>query len=657
MCGIVGYIGTKNAATVLIDGLRSLEYRGYDSAGIAVIDKRKRLFLLKRAGKLKALADCLIGRHVSGHLGIGHTRWATHGEPNEANAHPHYGNTLKFLIVHNGIIENYQELKQTLKKQGHRFTSETDTEVIAHLVEKLYKGDLHKAVCKAIKFLKGSFALGVISLKEPDVLVAARKDSPLIIGIGKNENFIASDVPAILNHTREIIYLDNDEVAKITSESVVIYNSKSETVKKKRVLIGWDTASAERAGFPHFMIKEINEQPEVIKRILSHRVRNNKIMFENIGLSEAKLKKINDIQIVACGTAYHAGLCGKYILEKLLNLPINVDTSSEFRYRNQIIVKDKTLIIPVSQSGETADTLASLRAAKEKGAKVISICNIVGSSIARESDGVIYTLAGPEIAVASTKAYTAQLATFYLLAIYLGQLKNTISQRKAKELLEQISQIPELMRQTLKDKKKVQKVSSEYVQRYHHRLAEQFKFLEDDIVEFKDPEKALALAEKWAKKSHSTYGRRFGDFPFLYLGRNVNYPSALEGALKLKEITYISAEGYAAGEMKHGPIALIDEFPLVVCITPQSNVYDKMLSNIREIKARKGTVLAVATEGDKEIRKKDYSDYVLDIPKVDEFFSPLLVALPLQLLAYYIAVELGCDVDQPRNLAKSVTVE
>lgn len=657
MCGIVGYIGNKNAATVLIDGLRSLEYRGYDSAGIAIIDKRKRLFLLKRAGKLKMLADCLNDRHVSGHIGIGHTRWATHGAPNEVNAHPHYGNTLKFLVVHNGIIENYQELKQSLKKQGHRFTSETDTEVIAHLIEKLYKDDLHKAVCKAVKFLKGSFAIGVISLKEPDVLVAARKDSPLIIGIGKNENFVASDVPAILSQTREIIYLDNDEVARITSDSVVICDQNAKIVKKKRVSINWDAASAERAGFPHFMIKEINEQPDVIKQILCQRVKNNKIVFENIGLSEAKLKKIDDIQIVACGTAYHAGLCGKYILEKLLKLPINVDTSSEFRYRDQIIVKDKTLIIPVSQSGETADTLASLRSAKEKGAKVLSICNTLGSSIARESDGVIYTLAGPEIAVASTKAYTAQLATFYLLGIYLARIKNTISREKEKELIKQISQIPELMRQGLKDKKKVQKISSDYVKRYHHRLAEQFKWLEDDVVEFKDPEKALVLAEKWAKISHSTYGRRFGDFPFLFLGRNVNYPSALEGALKLKEITYISAEGYAAGEMKHGPIALIDEFPLVVCITPQSSVYDKMLSNIREIKARKGIVLAIATQGDKEISKKDYSDYVLYIPKVDEFFSPLLVALPLQLLAYYIAVELGCDVDQPRNLAKSVTVE
>ena len=657
MCGIVGYIGNNNAATVLIDGLRSLEYRGYDSAGIAVINKKDKLFLVKRAGKLKALSDCLIDQPVFGHLGIGHTRWATHGEPNEVNAHPHCGNSMEFMVVHNGIIENHQELKNILKKQGHRFTSDTDTEVIAHLIEKLYKGDLHKTVCNTIKLLKGSFALGVISSKDPEVLIAARKDSPLIIGIGKNENYVASDVPAILSKTREIIYLDNDEVAKITKDKVIITDSKEQVVKRKKVTIAWDTASAEREGYPHFMIKEINEQPNVIKQILNHRIKNGKIVFENIGLSEAKLKNINDIQIVACGTAYHAGLCGKYILQKLLKMPINVDTSSEFRYRDQIIVKDKTLIIPVSQSGETADTLASLRSAKDKGAKIISICNIVGSSIARESDGVIYTLAGPEISVASTKAYTAQLATFYLLGFYLGKLKKTISPKQEKILLKQINQIPELMDQTLKDKKKVEKVSCEYVQSYHYRLAEQFKFLEDDIVQFKNPKKALTLAEKWAKKSHSAYGRRFGDFPFLYLGRNVNYPSALEGALKLKEITYISAEGYAAGEMKHGPIALIDEFPLVVCISPQSTVYDKMLSNIREIKARKGTVLSIATKGDKEIRKKDYSDHVLYIPEVDEFFSPLIVALPLQLLSYYIAVELDCDVDQPRNLAKSVTVE
>ncbi len=657
MCGIVGYIGNKNAATILIDGLRSLEYRGYDSAGIAIVDARKRLFLLKKEGKLKALSDCLINRHVSGHLGIGHTRWATHGEPNEVNAHPHYGNTRDFLVVHNGIIENHHELKLQLKKEGHKFSSQTDTEAIAHLIEKFYKGDLLSAVCRTISCLKGSFALGVICMHEPDVLIAARKDSPLIVGLGKGENFIASDVPAILSRTRDIIYLDNNEVARITQQDVQLFDVKCRQIKKKKVRINWNSDSAEKAGFAHFMIKEIEEQPQVMKRILSHRIKSKQVVFENIGISKTQLKNITNIQIVACGTAYHAGLCGKYILEKMLRIPINVDTSSEFRYREQIITKDKTLIIPVSQSGETADTLASLRAAKTRGAKILSICNVVGSSIARESDGVIYTLAGPEISVASTKAYTAQLMTFYLLALYLAKIKNTVTDKKITAYLNKVKKIPGLMEEILKQQKKVKKVAHEYVHRYHYRLAEQFKFLEDEIVQFQDSRKALEFAEKWARLSHSAYGKRFGDFPFLYLGRNVNYPSALEGALKLKEITYISAEGYAAGEMKHGPIALIDEFPLVVCISVKSAVYDKMLSNIREIKARKGTVLTIATKGDEEIRKKDYSNYIIEIPDIDEFFSPLLVALPLQLLAYFIAVGLGCDVDQPRNLAKSVTVE
>ncbi len=657
MCGIVGYIGDKNAATILVEGLRSLEYRGYDSAGIAIVDKRKRLYLLKKKGKFKALTDCLINRQVAGHLGIGHTRWATHGEPNEANAHPHYGNTCNFLVVHNGIIENHHELKLALKKDGHRFSSQTDTEVVAHLVEKFYKGDLLSAVCRTIGYLKGSFALGVICMHEPDILIAARKDSPLIVGLGKGENFIASDVPAILSRTRDIIYLDNNEIAKISKTQVKVVDLKGKEIKKKKVRITWNADSAEKAGYSHFMLKEIEEQPQVIERILRHRIKSKTVTFENINLSRAALKNITNIQIVACGTAYHAGLCGKYILEKMLQIPINVDTSSEFRYRQQIITKNKTLIILVSQSGETADTLASLRAAKEKGAKILSICNVVGSSIARESDGVIYTLAGPEISVASTKAYTAQLMTFYLLGLYLSGIKETITAKQLSRYLKEMEKIPDCMRDIIKNQKKVKKIAHEYVDRYHYRLAEQFKFLEDDIVQFKDPKKALELAEKWASLSHSAYGRRFGDFPFLYLGRNVNYPSALEGALKLKEITYISAEGYAAGEMKHGPIALIDEFPLVVCIATKSEVYEKMLSNIREIKARNGTVLSIATKGDKEIRKKEYSNYIIEIPEIDDFFSPLLVALPLQILAYQIAVGLGCDVDQPRNLAKSVTVE
>ncbi|MFH1459351.1 MAG: glutamine--fructose-6-phosphate transaminase (isomerizing) [Candidatus Omnitrophota bacterium] len=657
MCGIVGYIGNKNAAKILIDGLRSLEYRGYDSAGIAVLDREKHLYLKKKEGKLKVLSDILDKRITKGHLGIGHTRWATHGEPNEINAHPHFGNTQDFLIVHNGIIENHHELKITLSSEGHKFHSQTDTEVIPHLIEKFYKGDLAQAVLAAIKVLKGSFALGVISKKHTDLLVAARKDSPLIIGLGKGENFIASDVPAILSYTRNIIYLDNNEVAVLTQDNVKIFDIKGSLIKKKKVQIKWDASSAKKSGYPHFMIKEINEQPQVISEILNNRVKKNQVIFRHIDISKSYLRKIDNIYIVACGTAYHAGLCGKYILENLLKIPVTVDTSSEFRYRDQIIKKGKTLIILVSQSGETADTLAGLREAKEKGALVLSICNVVGSSIARESDGVIYTLAGPEIAVASTKAYTAQLANFYLLGIYLGQIFGSLNAKISKKLLTEFSKIPRLMQECLKDNNNVKRVANSYIKKYNYRLAEQFKFLEEEIGVFKDDKKALAFAKTCAAKSQLAYGKRFGDFPFLYLGRNVNYPSALEGALKLKEITYISAEGYAAGEMKHGPIALIDEFPLVVCITPKSVLYDKMLSNIREIKARKGVVLSIATKGDKEIRKKDYSDFVIEVPEIDEFFSPLIVAIPLQLLAYYIAFGLRCDIDQPRNLAKSVTVE
>lgn len=656
MCGIVGYIGSKDATSILLDGLKRLEYRGYDSSGVAVIDNKK-VFVFKKEGKLSVLIKGLDKKPLKGSLGIGHTRWATHGEPNQMNAHPHFGCTKDFIIVHNGIIENHQELKIKLIKEGHKFRSQTDTEVIAHLIEKFYKENLQKAVISAINMLKGSFALGVVSIRQPDVLIAARKDSPLIIGLGQGENFIASDVPAILSCTRNVIYLDNNEVALLTKDKVLVHDSKGKLVHKRKSLIKWSADSAQKGGYAHFMIKEINEQPAVLARMLTNRVKNNRVVFEQLNISKSRLKRIDNIQIIACGTAYHAGLCGKYILEKMLGIPINVDTSSEFRYRTQIIKKGRTLVIPVSQSGETADTLASLREAKRKGGLILSICNVMGSSIARESDGVIYTHAGLEISVASTKAYTAQLAIFYLLGVFLGSLRGIVNAKEVKRMLAEFKKIPPLMKEVLKNHKKIKTVADKYIEKYDYRLAEQFKFLEDEVGVFKDDRKALEFAKRCAEKSHSAYGKRFGDFPFLYLGRNINFPSALEGTLKLKEITYISAEGYAAGEMKHGPIALIDEFPLVVCIAVQSSVYDKMLSNIREIKARKGVVLAISTKGDKELSRKEYSDYIIEIPKINEFFSPLLVVLPLQLLAYYIAVGLGCDVDQPRNLAKSVTVE
>ncbi len=656
MCGIVGYIGGREAVPILIEGLKNLEYRGYDSAGIAVADSDK-VFMVKRSGKLKNLEAAINESGISGSLGIGHTRWATHGAPTEANAHPHFGKTREFFVVHNGIIENHQQLKESLKREKCRFNSETDTEVIVHLLEKFYTGDLKQAVCRTVKKLKGSFALGVISSRHPDLLLAARRDSPLIIGLGKGENYIASDVPAILSQTRSVIYLENDEIAVLGRDNAEVFTVNGDCCNRRPVTVKMDPDSASKGGYSHFMIKEINEQPEVMRRILSARIKNNRVRFEELKLNEKRLKNIDNIQIVACGTAYHAGLCGKYVLEKLLKIPVNVDTSSEFRYREQIIKKNKTLVITVSQSGETADTLAALRASQQKGALILSVVNVVGSSIARESDGVVYIYAGPEIAVASTKAYTAQLMTIYLLALYLGEVFGTVSERIRREMLRMLARTPLKMKEVLANNGRIKRVARDYVKRYNIRLAEQFKFLEDEVAQFKDSRKALEFAEQWARRSHLTYGRRFGDFPFLYLGRNVNFPSALEGALKLKEITYISAEGYAAGEMKHGPIALIDEFPLVICINPRSSLYDKMLSNIQEIKARRGTVLSIATKGDREIRKKAYSDYIIEIPPVNEFVSPLIVALPLQLLAYYIAAGIGCDIDQPRNLAKSVTVE
>ena len=619
MCGIIGYIGNRKAQDVILKGLSRLEYRGYDSAGAAILN-HDGVDLIKRQGKLKILASELAKNPIEGKTGIGHTRWATHGIPNDKNAHPHIDCTGKIAVVHNGIIENYLELKNSLVKEGHKFSSQTDTEVIPHLIEKFYKGDLEKAVVKTVKLLKGSYAIAVLHRDSPDKIVGARFDSPLIVGIGKGENFIASDVPAVLDYTNSVLYLDNNEIVTITKTGVRLSDISGGVINRKPATIKWDIKAAEKSGYPHFMLKEIFEQADVLRKVLEERTERGNISFGELKITDTELKKLKSIVIVACGTAYHAGLTGKYMLEEYAKIPVWVDTSSEFRYRDPIVGRD-TLVIIVSQSGETADSLAALREAKKRGAKVLGICNVLGSSIARESDGVIYTHAGPEIAVASTKAYTAQLAVFYLLTLYLAKLRRTITDVRYKGLLKELGKVPQLMDSLL----------GEYRSEYNT---------------------IAAYAQEFKKYYLSRQNKSY----FLYLARNINFPNALEGALKLKELAYISAEGYPAGEMKHGPIALIDENPWVVCIATQSKTYHKMLSNIQEIKARGGIIIAIATEGDKEILHHK-ANYVVEVPKVAEFFSPLLVVIPLQLLAYYVAKEFGYDIDQPRNLAKSVTVE
>jgi glutamine---fructose-6-phosphate transaminase (isomerizing) len=618
MCGIIGYAGKKEATKVLIKGLSRLEYRGYDSAGVAVLENGE-LSVRKKQGKLQVLVEELKRVPVKGKTGVGHTRWATHGVPNDINAHPHVDDKTNIAVVHNGIIENYQELKNKLIKKGYKFRSDTDTEVIAHLVGHSYKGDLLKAVMEATKQLKGSYAIAVIHKGEKGRVVGARQDSPLIVGVGKNENFVASDIPAVLDHTKNIIYIENGDTVDLFSDRVLIYGKNGKKVKRKAVPVKWDISQAEKTGYKHFMLKEIHEQPEVLKNIFKERIKNDrKVVFDELSIKEAELKKINKIAIIACGTAYHAGLTGKYLLEKITRIPVWVDHSSEFRYRDPLVGKD-TLVVVISQSGETADTLAALREARKRGAKVLAICNVLGSSIARESDGVIYTHAGPEIAVASTKAYTAQLAVLYLFAYYMASLKG-----KASDLTGY-----------LKDLKKIPQEAGKLLSEYSH--------------------KNNAIA-RYAADFHNYYLARNNKSCFLYLGRNINYPNSLEGALKLKEISYISAEGYPAGEMKHGPIALIDENPWVVCIAPESATHEKMMSNIEEIKARGGIVIVIVSRGDRSLGA-DKIRYTLEIPRVRELFSPMLVVMPLQLLAYYVAAEFGYDIDQPRNLAKSVTVE
>jgi glucosamine--fructose-6-phosphate aminotransferase (isomerizing) len=602
MCGIVGYVGNKNSLPVLLGGLRRLEYRGYDSAGVALLDGHK-IKIVKTKGKIKDLVSLIERSSLPySQLGIAHTRWATHGAPTKSNAHPHSDCGNNFTLVHNGIIENYLALKNELLKDGHKFNSETDTEVVVHLVEKYYNGDIRQAFLKALRKLQGSFAIALISKHHTDKLFFARCGSPLIVGVGKNENFLASDVPAILEHTNLFVYVKDYQAGELTRQRISLFDlhGKAQPVKIEKVT--WDIASAQKSGFPHFMLKEINEQPSVLQELASTGIKMDAKLT-------AILKSINKIFIVACGTAHHAGMVGKYVIEEMTNIPVAIDLSSEFRYRTLIIDKN-TLVIAVSQSGETADTLAAVREARKKKAKIISICNVVGSSLTRESDYVLYTHAGPEIGVASTKAYTAQLMIFYLFSLTLAKIKNTLPQAKINRYNKILKNIHIQARLILKrDTKAIQRIAVR-----HHN---------------------------------------FGSF--LFLGRNVNFPSALEGALKLKEISYIPAEGYAAGEMKHGPIALIDEYRAVVCIAIDSVIYEKMISNIQEIKARKGKIVIIATEGNKDI--KHYSKEVIFVPKIEELFSPILVVLPLQLFAYYVAVRRGCDIDQPRNLAKSVTVE
>ena len=609
MCGIVGYVGNKDALPILLESLKKLEYRGYDSSGVGFLDHDANLFVRKAKGKIRNLEDLLKAQKVPfAHAGISHTRWATHGFPSDKNAHPHTDNKHVIAVVHNGIVENYQELKEALKKKGCKFFSETDSEVIPNLIAIYYKGDLLAAVRQAISKLKGTFALGIISREHPGTLIAARVGSPLIVGVGDQENFIASDVPAILDYTRRVIYLKDGQIAELTKDKISLSTFEGKSVPVKIDTVSFNVVAARKEGYPYFMLKEIHEQPDILEQMLSLRLKNKKLTLEGLNLSDDVLRRLKKVTVVACGTAFHAGLVGKYIIEALAGIPVEVDTSSEFRYRDPIVEKN-TLVIAVSQSGETADTLAAVREARAKGAKVIAICNVVGSSLAREADGILYTYAGQEIGVASTKAYTAQLMMFYLLAFKLAQARKSLKPQEAKALIDHLSRVPTLCREILKDMNHIQRVA----------------------------------------EANSHFGC------FLFLGRHVNFPSAMEGALKLKEISYIPAEGYAAGEMKHGPIALIDEYRAVVCINPQSHVYEKMSSNMQEIRARRGNVIAIATRGDVQI--KTNADFVIDIPSIPELLSPLLVVLPLQMLAYFIAVKRGCDVDQPRNLAKSVTVE
>ncbi|MCD2346825.1 glutamine--fructose-6-phosphate transaminase (isomerizing) [Clostridium guangxiense] len=608
MCGIVGYSGKNEASSILVEGLSKLEYRGYDSAGVAILDDGK-INVSKCKGRLVNLENKLKSSPLKGNVGIGHTRWATHGEPSDVNAHPHNNNDNTISVVHNGIIENYMELKSWLKSKGYKFISETDTEVIPNLIDYFYNGDLLDAVMKAISKVEGSYALGVVCSNEPNKIVAVRKDSPLIVGAGKDENFIASDVPAILNHTRDIYYLKDKEFAVLTSEGVEFYSNEGEKIEKELNHIEWDANAAEKGGYEHFMLKEIYEQPKAIRDTMTSRIiEGQPIKLDDINITKEQIENIEKIYIVACGTAYHAGIVGKYVIEKFARIPVEVDIASEFRYRDPIITKN-TLMIVLSQSGETADTLAALREAKSLGARVIAITNVVGSSVSREADDILYTWAGPEIAVASTKAYTTQLITMYILALFFAQNKNTLTTEEIEKIKADMLKLPEKAKEVLDNKEKVQKFAA------------------------------------------NTYMHK----DMFYLGRGIDYAVAMEGALKLKEISYIHSEAYAGGELKHGTIALIEDGTVVVALATQNDLYEKMVSNIKEVTTRGAKVLGITVEG--RTGMEQVVDSVIYVPKVNDILLPVLSVIQLQLLAYYVSVEKGCDVDKPRNLAKSVTVE
>ncbi|HEK8871415.1 TPA: glutamine--fructose-6-phosphate transaminase (isomerizing) [Clostridioides difficile] len=610
MCGIVGYLGSRKAAEVILEGLSKLEYRGYDSAGVAVnSSNEEELNIRKFKGRLSVLAEDLEKNPIDGNLGIGHTRWATHGEPSDVNSHPHFNQAKTIAVVHNGIIENYMEIKEELVSEGVKFESQTDTEVIAHLVDKYYEGNLLDAVYKTISKLRGAYALGVICKEHGNELVAVRKDSPLVVGVGEGENFIASDIPALLKYTRDVYFLENGEVVHLKDENVTVYDSNRNLVEKEVFHVTWDVEAASKGGYDYFMSKEIHEQPTGVRETLERRLDDNgNIVLDSINISKEDLEKINKVYIVACGTAYNAGLLGKYAIEKFVNIPVITDIASEFRYSDPF-VDENSLVILVSQSGETADTLAVLRDSKAKGARILSITNVVGSSIARESDDVFYTWAGPEVAVASTKAYTTQITSLYMIALDFAIKKGTITREFYDSMISKMKDIPSKIQEILDNEEYIKEVAKTVVNSDHA----------------------------------------------FYLGRGIDYSLAMEGSLKLKEISYIHAEAFAAGELKHGTIALIEKGTPVIAIATQEKLFEKMVSNMEEVRARGAYVVAIAQSHNKDVEKA--ADKIIYIPNSDDILSPILAVVPMQLLAYHVSVLRGCDVDKPRNLAKSVTVE